>query len=85
MHGLKLMDRKHTSELMTMLGLTVPMVMTAKDNPVSIALNFEMRGKIKPAQKAHGKEKVKDSLQKSCLKKEDTSNHTKWKKSVRTF
>ena len=71
----KLIDR-NTSEVMSMLGLTVQMEMTAnsnalrwfghvlraEDNPVNMALIFEVRGtRKKGCPKGTWKEKVKDS------------------------
>ena len=73
-----------------MFGSTVSMEMAAKanalrwfgqvlrtqeDKPVRIVLNFEVRGKRKKRPpKSTRKRKVRDSLQKSCLKLENASN-----------
>ena len=76
MRIVKLMYRNNTSELMTVLGLTVLMKKAAKanaprwfghlraekDNLVRMVLNFEVRGKRKSKRlKSTFKEKVKDS------------------------
>ena len=79
------MDRKNANTLMTMLGLTVSMerptkanalvwfghALKVKGNPVIVALNFNVR------RKSTWKKKVKDSMEKARLKKEDASNRTK--------
>ena len=57
-----------------------------EDNPVKMALNFELRGKRKKVQLMRiRKENVKDRLCKAHLKEEDASNCTKWRKCVRTL
>ena len=88
----KLMGRKNTRELITVLGLTVSMEMAAKantlemiwellrakeDDPMRMALNFEVRGKRKKGYSNNTwKGKVKDNL---------AFNYTKWRKCVTTF
>ena len=80
---------------MAMLGLTVWMEMAAKeqrrfgpvlsaeDNRVRMALNFEMKAKKKKrCPKSTWKGKVKDSWLKAHLKEEDASNRTNWRKCV---
>ena len=78
MCGVKLMDRKNSSELMTKLGLTVLMEMVAKANAIE-------RKEDERVPKEHMERKVKDSKQKVHFKEEITSNCTKCRKYAWTY
>ena len=57
-----------------------------KDNPVKMALNFEVNRKRKKRRRnSTWKGKVKGSLQKTHLKEEDAFNRNKWRKCVWTY